>query len=224
MTLGQLRRELARHLGLDTTTSDGLVAFWDRDLLNEAASLLSLELNIPRATLVANGSDYTGQDEMTITLPDGAKVLSVYATPDILVPVLESNEVAYTTDKLPFPARNGYVAVSGTNAITLLKPKWKEWPDMVKVNYSYPSPEMVNETDEPWDGQYAPYHRLIALRAAMEALLRLDPGEPETNVRYAGVQKTYESLKERFVEQELSQSITLNNAVLLLYPRTRRWA
>lgn len=223
MTLGQLRRELAQHLGLDTTTSDGLVSYWDRELLNNAARLLSIELEIPRGAVVANGTDYTGLDTMVIPVPSGAKVMSVYATPDILVPMYEANELAYTTDKLPYTAKAGHIAVVGSNNVTLLKPKWAEWPDIVKVNYSYLAPDMVNESDQPWDGQYAPYHSLIALRAAMEALLRFDPGEQETAMRYSGVQKTYEALREKFVEKELAQTITLNGGFFLLYPRVRRW-
>lgn len=223
MTLGELRRELAKQLGLDTVTSDGLVSYWDKELLNSAARDLSKELKIPRGTVVANGSDYTGLDTMVISLPSGAKVMSVYATPDILVPLYDVNEVAYTTDKLPYTAKSGHIAIVGSDEVTILKPEWAEWPDIVKVNYFYLAPDMVNDSDQPWDGQYAPYHNLIALKAAIEALPRFDPGERETAIRLAEIKEEYKSQKEEFVEGELTPTITLNNGFFVMYPRVRRW-
>jgi hypothetical protein len=55
MTLGQMRQELARYLGLDSTTSDGLIAFWDAQLINDALRMVEVELNVPRLSVGPGG-------------------------------------------------------------------------------------------------------------------------------------------------------------------------
>ncbi len=58
----------------------------------------------------------------------------------------------------------------------------------------------------------------------MEALLVLDPGEPETPLRYRGIAAQYDKLRERFAESIDRGLALLNNPMTALIDRRkRRW-
>ncbi len=136
MTLGELRQTLARYLGLDTTAADGLVAFWDRDLLNEAMRAINIELIIPRVSAVVSRDAL--ETDPTVNIPDGTDVLQVVAPPDRLVPIVDSEDYAPSEEYLPMQASSGLVAVVSNNplAVTFMKPTLEEWPESVRSRVS----------------------------------------------------------------------------------------
>jgi len=203
MTLGDLRRSLALYLGLDSTTSDGLVGYWDADLLNKAAREIANELAIPRGSVEFTKADLQGGP---VSLPsDVITVLRVVVPPDLVVPVLDADDYVPDDDGVLMPRvklMSGYAFLLNADAspqtLRFVGPSWEEPPDRIKVVYMKSFNDMVNETDVPWGGAYPRYHELIALRAAMTALLNLDPGEPETAMRYRRVLDIYQSLYDNF--------------------------
>jgi len=223
MTLGQMRQELARYLGLDSTTSDGLIAFWDAQLINDALRMVEAELNVPRLWVLVPKNDLEANPEVTIT--DGESVLQVVAAPDYVVPLMSEEDWAPSERLRPLAARYGYGAIVRSNPLRVLivKPEAYEWPEHVRIVYRPEHTPLVNETDEPWGGAYARYHSLIPLRAARQALANLDPSEADTQLRLQNVIAEYNALKERFAE-ELDSGITLTNnpfGVSVFYRRSR---
>ncbi len=223
MTLGQMRQELARYLGLDSTTSDGLIAFWDTQLLNDALRMVEVELNVPRLWVLVSKDDLEANPEVTLT--NGESVLQVVAAPDYVVPIMGEEDWAPSERLRPLVARYGYGAIVKDNPlrVLLVKPEAHEWPESVRIVYRPRHTPLVNETDEPWGGAYSRYHSLIPLRAARQALANLDPSEADTQLRLQNVIAEYNALKERFAE-ELDSGITLTNnpfGVSAYYRRTR---
>ncbi len=223
MTLGQMRQELARYLGLDSTTSDGLIAFWDAQLLNDALRMVEAELNVPRLWVLVSKNDLEANPEVTIT--NGEAVQQVVVAPDYIVPTVSEEDWAPSEIAKPLVARYGYGAVVKSNPlrVLLLKPNGYEWPEYVRIVYRPKHVPLVNETDEPWGGAYSRYHSLIPLRAARQALANLDPSEAETRLRLENVIAEYNALKERFAE-ELDSGIVLSNnpfGVSVHYRRSR---
>ncbi len=223
MTLGQMRAELARYLGLDSTTSDGLIAFWDTQLLNDALRMVEVELNVPRLWVLVTKNDLEANPEVTLT--NGDSVLQVVAAPDHIVPIVGEEDWAPSERLRPLVARYGYGAIVKDNPlrVLLVKPEAHEWPDNVRIVYRPKHAPLVNETDEPWGGAYSRYHSLIPLRAARQALANLDPSEADTQLRLQNVIAEYNALKERFAE-ELDSGIVLTNnpfGVSVYYRRTR---
>jgi len=224
MTLGQMRQELARYLGLDSTTSDGLIAFWDAQLINDALRMVEVELNVPRLWVLVSKDDLETDPEVTLT--DGDSVLQVVAAPDYILPLVSEEDWAPSERIRPLVARYGYGAIVKSNPlkVLLVKPDSHEWPENVRIVYRPKHTPLVNETDEPWGGAYSRYHSLISLRAARQALANLDPSEAETQLRLQNVIAEYNALKERFTE-ELDSGITLTNNPfgVSVYYRRARW-
>jgi len=224
MTLGQMRQELARYLGLDSTTSDGLIAFWDAQLLNDALRVVEAELNVPRLWSLVTKSDLETNPEVTLT--NGDSVLQVVAAPDRIVPLISEEDWAPSEITRPLVARYGYGAIARSNPlrVLLVKPESYEWPDSVRIVYRPRHTPLVNETDEPWGGAHNRYHSLIPLRAARQALANLDPSEADTQLRLQNVIAEYNALKERFAE-ELDSGIVLtgNPFGVSVYYRRSRW-
>jgi len=226
MTLGELRSELARYLGLDSTTSDGLVAFWDTQLLNDAMRQIEVELNLPRLSIVVDKATLEADPE--VSLPDASSVLQIVAAPDRIIPILAEEDWAPSSEDRPLVAYYDYGAICKDGdpvKVLFLKGESWEWPESVRIVYQGKHVPLVNETDQPWGGRYARYHGLIAMRAAMDGLLRLDPGEPETRLRYTSVAASYQSMKERLVE-ELDHNVSLmsNPMGVGVYWRRSRWS
>jgi hypothetical protein len=223
MTLGQMRAELARYLGLDSTTSDGLIAFWDTQLINDALRMVEVELNVPRLWVLVDKETLESNSE--VTLANGDSVLQVVAPPDQILPLISEEDWAPSDIYRPLVARYGYGAVVRYNPlrVLLIKPDSHEWPENVRIVYRPEHTPLVNETDEPWGGAYSRYHSLIPLRAARQALANLDPSEADTKLRLQNVMAEYATLKERFAE-ELDSGVTLTNnpfGVSVYYRRTR---
>lgn len=203
MTLGELRRSLALYLGLDSTTSDGLVGYWDADLLNKAAREIANELAIPRGS-----AEFTKADLQRgpVSLPsDVITVLRVVVPPDLVAPVLDADDYVPDDDGVLMPRvklMSGYAFLLDADAspqtLRFVGPSWEEPPDRIKVVYMKSFKDMVNETDVPWGGAYPRYHELIALRAALDMLGRLDPGEPETVLRMRVVNEEYQRIYSEF--------------------------
>jgi hypothetical protein len=223
MTLGQMRQELARYLGLDSTTSDGLIAFWDAQLINDALRAVEIELNVPRLWVLVSKADLESDPEITLT--NGDAVLQVVAAPDYVLPLVSEEDWAPSEWARPLVARYGYGAIVKDNPlrVLLLKPEGYEWPENVRIVYRPRHAPLVDEDDEPWGGAYSRYHSLIPLRAARQALANLDPSEADTQLRLQNVIAEYNALKERFAE-ELDSGVVLTNnpfGVSVYYRRTR---
>ena len=228
MTLGDLKALLAQSIGLDATTADGLVAFWDRDLLNGAAQEIATALKIPRGEAVFSKADL---EAGPVSLPTGVReVLRVIIPPDYVVPIVTSDDYQddgsniLPTVSYEYP----YVAIVQGTTFRLGKPDRAEYPQYVKVLYFADPAPMVNETDVPWNGKYEPYHRLIALRAAMDALLLLNPGsegEGEVALRYRRVADRYNELLADF-KAHLDQIMYIGRRDLrsTMYARGGRYA
>jgi hypothetical protein len=221
MTLGQMRQELARYLGLDSTTSDGLIAFWDTQLLNDALRMVEVELNVPRLWVLVDKATLEANPEVTLT--NGDSVLQVVAPPDMILPLVSEEDWAPSEQVRPLVARYGYGAIVKSNPlkVLLVKPDSHEWPENVRIVYRPKHTPLVNETDEPWGGAYSRYHSLIPLRAARQALANLDPSEADTQLRLQNVIAEYNALKERFAE-ELDSGITITNNPFGVSVRYRR--
>jgi hypothetical protein len=224
MTLGQMRAELARYLGLDSTTSDGLIAFWDTQLINDALRMVEVELNVPRLWVLVDKE--TLESDSEVTLANGDSVLQVVAPPDQILPLISEEDWAPSDTYRPLVARYGYGAVVRHNPlrVLLIKPDSHEWPEYVRIVYQPKHTPLVNENDEPWGGAYSRYHALIPLRAARQALANLDPSEADTKLRLQNVMAEYAALKERFAE-ELDSGVTLTNNPfgVSVYYRRARW-
>lgn len=203
MTLAELKQDLALYLGLDTTIADGLVALWDARLLNNAAKDLALTLKIPRGDVLFSRADL---EAGPVSLPNNAaEVLRVVATPDYVLPILEADDYTPGTDEKPALLKQySYVAlVQGTAPITLtlLAPDMVQPPEAVKVTYRASFADMAQETDQPWGGAYPEWHRIIPLRAAMDALMFLSPGsegENEVVLRINRAREKYEAMLQEF--------------------------
>lgn len=227
MTLLELRQDLAMRLGLDTTASDGLVSYWDRKLLNQAARDIATLLTIPRGQVV-----YTRQDMLNgpLALPnDAEQALRAVVPPDVVVPILESDDYIAGDDDHRIPLqRMGTKALfiydRSAGTLTYLGTRWDEPPSHVKIIYQMKYQEMVNDTDQPWNGQYARYHGIISALAAKRALLSLDPGEQETAMRYKAASDDYDvMLKALREEVDRLMIIGTNSMVPYMYARGRRW-
>jgi hypothetical protein len=173
MTLGQLRTRLAQYLGLDTTSSDGLVAYWDTNLLNKAADDIGAEYRLPRKTVIFSKADLQAGP---VNLPtDFRDVIHVIAPPTVLLSVLD--EDLYLPDpngKLPIEAWGDGMAVivrSGPpKTLSLVKHDWVDPPEGgILVRYWASYAPMVNDTDTPWGGALDRFHPVIAARAAVAA-------------------------------------------------------
>ena len=201
MTLGHLRALLAQYVGLDATTADGLLAVWDRGLLNGAANEISAILKVPRQEMVIPKANL--QTGNFIPLPSDAKeVLRVVAPPDYIVPMVTTDDYQDDgTGVAPTVSYEyAYTAIVKSTVppeVRFTKPSIMGYPERVKVIYFAESAPMVNENDVPWNGKHEPYHRLIALRAAMDALLLFSPGaegEGEVAIRYKRISERYNEL------------------------------
>ena len=202
MTLGELRTRLAYHLGLDSTTSDGLIAFWDANALNDAARFIADRLSIPRLWV-----DFTKNDlaSGTLNMPSEAEtIVRAVVPPDTVVPIVSADDYV-EDDRGTLPrvrrfARNAVLVNENASPITVkwLGAAWEEPPDRLRIIYKPRYTPMVNETDQPWGGAYPRYHELIALRAALDMLGRLDPGEPETVLRMRVVNEEYQRIYSEF--------------------------
>lgn len=223
MTLGELRRELALRLGLDATTSDGLVGFWDANLLNNAARDISTLFYIPRKSVVFTKDDIASGP---LTLPaEAEEVIRVVAPPERVVPIVEEDDYVADSEGTPPAQRSagpGMFLVKRTSPLTLeyLTTPWSEPPEAVRVVYKAKYVPMQNENDQPWEGQYAMYHPIIAAKAAMQALLSLDPGEPETAMRFKAAQDDY-AVMYQALRQEIDRLMYLDGTSTLSFIRAR---
>lgn len=229
MTLGELRRELALYLGLDATSSDGLVAYWDTELLNNAAREIAILFSIPRLTITFTKTDMqTGP----LVMPNTAEeVLRVIAPPDEVVPIVDIDDYVPDPQGFEYPSmRYGsdalFILDRHASPITLLYvgPQHLEPPPVVKVVYRPQYQPMQNESDVPWNGQFARFHGVIAARAAMAALLSLDPGDQETLMRYKRAQESYQEMA-RLLREEVDRLMYLQGPSIrpFMYDRGRRW-
>ncbi len=211
-------------MGLDSTTSDGLIAFWDTHLLNDALRMVEVELNVPRLTLLIDRASLESNPEVTITR--GEAILQVVAAPDHILPLISEEDWAPSENSMSLVARFAYGAVVKNNPLRVLflKPDSYEWPENVRIVYRPRHTPLVYESDEPWGGAYSRYHSLIPLRAARQALANLDPSEADTQLRLQNVIAEYNALKERFAE-ELDSGIVLSNNPfgISVYYRRSRW-
>lgn len=230
MTLGELRRELAWRLGLDATTSDGLVGYWDTQLLNDAARDIATLFLIPRVETTYNKATI---EAGPIGLPSNLEeLLRVVIPPDRVVPVLEADDYIADPDgdySIPLQ-RKGAPALFILNSrttpqtLTYVGSQWDEPPPVVKIIYKPAYTPMSAETDQPWLGQFARFHSAIAALAAQRALLSLDPGEQETAMRYKAAVDDYNRLT-----QELRNAVDrlmiigTNSMAPYMYERRKRW-
>jgi len=224
MTLGQMRQELARYLGLDSTTSDGLIAFWDAQLINDALRMIEAELNVPRLWVLVDRATLESNPE--IALANGDLVLQVVVPPDQILPLMSEEDWAPSDADRPLVARYGYGAIVKREPLKVLfiKPDGHEWPENARIVYRSKHTPLVNEADEPWGGAYSRYHSLIPLRAARQALTNLDPSEADTQLRLQNVIAEYGALKERFAEELDSGIVLTNNPFgVSVYYRRPRW-
>lgn len=231
MTLGQLKQELAQYLGLDSTTSDGLVSLWDESLLNRAANELATILQIPRAEVVLTRADMEAGD---YSLPASASaVLRAVAPPDIVVPLVDQDDYQYAGASFPYPRVHfgvgGVVLVRNTTPLSIrFTPRGEGmYPERLKIIYARTPTEMTDEGHQPWDGQYPQYHGLIAMRAAMDALMLMSPGaegETEIALRYRRVSEKYNELLPR-MKEDLDRTMYLvrNDIRSAMYARGGRY-
>lgn len=222
MTRGELRQALARFLGLDSTASDGLIALWDVQAIDDAMRELENILNIPRASIVVSQSTLDTNPEVAIT--DGVEVLQVVAAPDVIVPTLYEEDWADNPNLRPRVARSGLGAVIKQSPLSVmfLKPEGDVFPENVRIVYRKKHVALAVETDEAWGGLYSQFHIVIALHAAMNVITLMDPSEAETPIRYSSLKNQYEKQFERFSEF-VDSEVTVFSTYSLPQRRIARW-
>lgn len=204
MTLGDLRKRLAFYLGLEVSSSDGLVGLYDKEVLNSSARLISTLLRIPRKTVEIR-LDQLPNSTYTISDPQPEVIQMVDAWGGV-VPLVEDADLVPPDDTKPFSTWRPapiFAIQRGSDLRFYVSPNFYFFDNefkRVKVQYYYLPPTMSAETDAPWDGQYPRFHEMIAAHAAMQALLALDPGEQETLLRYNAAKEVYEKLEREFKE------------------------
>lgn len=225
MNLLQLRQSLALRLGLDTVAADGLVSMVDANLLNSAAREIGTALSIPRASASYNRATLQAGP---LTLPTGFVDLVRITGPNT-EPIPVVDEDSYVPTSRPWPslegARHGGFFVYNRRSPTL---RWvgepgREPPEEVKVIYAADWPPMTLDVHLPWLGQYARWHEIIAARAAITALLSLDPGEPETAARLRYNQADYERLYGALSEEVEPPIFLLSPPLSALMNRRSSW-
>jgi hypothetical protein len=173
MTLGQLKERLAQYLALDSTSADGLIAFWDTKLLNKAADDIAAEYRLPRKTVTMSKANL---EAGPVNLPsDFREAIRVIAPPTTPLTILNPN--AYLPDpngNLPIEAWDDNMAVliknTSPKTLELVKHDWVEPPDGgILVQYWASYAPMVNDNDVPWGGALERFHPVIAALAAMSA-------------------------------------------------------
>lgn len=193
MTLEELRKSLARHLGLASTVQDGLVAYHEIEALNQAMRREGASLGLPRLSRlvpVVNGTaDFTGL---------------TYAVEEPLFATYKRFESQF---RLP-------IVVAESTAIYPWKPYalWHEETRTLDVVSDIPIPSiqlvykpeypaMSSGSDTPWLNQFPRYHELIALSAAIDMSTTVTGEGAETlQARISGLQRAYGMLRNELVE------------------------
>lgn len=194
MNLTQLQARLARYLGLANVTDDPDVAAWTAIALNDAQLSIATELQIPR-------------DVRTVTIPPGPYSLGpgvqswgLLAAADTtngnpLGVVSTARRVAEFPSLPPASVPRIVAYEPSTNTIELLPPPIA--PVTVVLYLALIPADMVNPTDEPWNGQYADWHDLVAMRAAL-LVQEADWADPN---RVAWVKKRYDEKLASFMRR-----------------------
>lgn len=225
MTLQELRNNLAIRLGLDTVAADGLVSLADAQLLNQAARFIGNEIQIPRKSIILAKNDLING----ITLPpDFVDVIRASAPDQEVVPILPAE--SYLATNMPYRTMEsarfgGHFVYDPEGAVRLryvVGPE-NDYPEEVKLVYMASWNNMTNATDAPWLNQYARFHEVIAARAAMSALLLLDPGERETQLRFAHNQAEYQNMFENLREFVETPTHVTGPAIGQLVRRRYTW-
>lgn len=163
MTLAQLQSHLARLIGLQAPGDDPNVAAWMTDALNQAQLEIATDLQIPRSitTIPAVSGSFP--------VPGGTQSWGILAARD-----LTNNNPLAIVD----PARR----LAELGPLTTGVPSYLEYDPSAGTLVPYPVPtapidielvyaviptDMVNPTDQPWNGAYPDYHFLVAMKAAL---------------------------------------------------------
>lgn len=188
MTLEELRRSLARYLGLASTVQDGLVAYHEIDALNQAMYREGISLGIPRLSrsvpITSGGmADFTG-----LVNPVEAPLFASYKylEQQYRLPILTSESTAVYPSK-PYAL-------------------WHEETRQLEVfsDFSIPSIQLVYQpayaamslgSDTPWLNQYQRYHELIALSVAIDMATTVTGETADTlQARLVGLRRAYDTL------------------------------
>lgn len=162
MTLAELQTALARLVGLVNINDDPKFTAWAPSALNEAQVGIAGAVNIPRYTVPVVATD-------TILLPaniqTGGLLNVVNNTDNKTLPIVDLTR-AYDefggTAATGVPLKVGYDGVAAARLFPAAAA-----PVNLSITYAAVPATMVNPTDEPWDGLYADFHRVIAYKAAL---------------------------------------------------------
>lgn len=169
MTLQELRELTAHWAGFTAANADpGFIAIVNQ-LLNSANVRYSAKFYLPRRTEV-----FTGVSTPTITLTSQPLSNGLFSVID-------------RTNKRRLPIYNTYEADNhwpDRFSSSPGKPAMVEWepsnptqlniwpqpssPTDIAVFYAYVPPQMLQGTDQPWDGQYPEFHDVLAIAAALD--------------------------------------------------------
>ncbi len=211
MTFGELKTRLARYLGLQALSDDPNAASWGPDALNQAQLEIARELSFPRKIAsITTGSS----NPITFATDAQSGGLLVVYNKDAkeIIPFFDKTqgmaEYANLLDKRGYPRVALYdpalpneleiypLPVVATN---------------IDVYYAALPPDMVNDTDVPWSGNFPEHHDVIALRAAM---LILESDFADTT-RIGWIRNRY--------NVELSRLMATIESAPVKYPSIFRW-
>lgn len=194
MTLADLQSRLARLVGTSAITDDPVFSSWSVDVLNDSMDKIATALQIPRNRISIPGvtasfavpadmqtwgllavTDTTNGNPLAIV--DAARGMARYAPPPIAsIPAAAVYEPSNpNVDILPNAAA----------------------PISVDVLYAVYPDQLVNPTDEPFNGTYREYHYIVALGAA----LLVHEGDWADIQRVDWVRKRYEQELEEFTRR-----------------------
>jgi len=202
MTLQELRSSLALRLGLDTVAADGMVALADTRLLNQAARFVGNEARVPRKSVILTEANL--QNGITLP-PDFVDVIRISAADQEAVPIVPSETYVATSTpyrKVESARFGGFFVYAPEETVKLqyVTGPGNRYPEEVKLVYMAQWPDMSAQTNVPWLNQNIRFHEIIAARAAVAALLLLDPGEEETRFRLNYNQNEYQRILEELRE------------------------
>ena len=162
MTFAQLQALLARYLGLQALADDPVFNAWGPDALNDAHLQIARELQIPRRV-----DTYVSTPDEIIIPPD-------IQTWGILTAYNDTDGVPMTVIS---PARSGMVTgtiprfiVYDPSILNVRLLPQPTTPINVTTYVAIVPLQLVNDTNEPFNGRYAEFHHVVALKAALDIL------------------------------------------------------
>lgn len=197
MTLGELRKALARYLGLASTVQDGLVAYHETEALNSAMRREGLDLGLPRLTASVpiddNNLGVTSGLAYQIDVPLSAS----YTTPSD-----EERQLPIVyLEGLDLNGPKPHAVWSFATGALKIEPIETEPITGIELTYIPVYPDMRNANDEPWLGQFKRFHELIALSAAVDLATQLvGEGTDTLQPRIATLQRSYQMYRNTLID------------------------